>query len=187
MLTRRVDSVSGTRSLKPVAKRKPIEIGFPLSLLLIPILIIAGGLSVPHVIVARSIRRRRERVFQGRIRAAGRVMEWSDLIRAVDETRGTIIEERYSLKGPVRWWWTAEDPHELCPHVASNWRDESFRSFSEWCQERYTSIHAGRALLIATVGVPEEEIRSLQSRLRSQLGTNRLVEVVVPEFSRGNR
>jgi hypothetical protein len=41
-------------------------------------------------------------------------MEWSDFVRAVVENRGTFVEERYSLKGPDRWWWTEENVYDLC-------------------------------------------------------------------------
>ena len=36
-------------------------------------------------------------------------MSWEDVHRAMDENRGTLLEEWYSFKGPVRYWWTAEN------------------------------------------------------------------------------
>lgn len=48
---------------------------------------------------------------------------WSGRIflRALDETRGTAIVERYSFKGPVYLWWTPENVDEACPYPTVDW------------------------------------------------------------------
>lgn len=101
----------------------PREIGMPWSLLFIPILFIAAGLSLPYSFVASRIRRRRERAFRDQMKARGRVIEWSECRRAMDEGRGTLIIERYSLKGPFRWWWTSEDLYRSMPLLAAGIAD----------------------------------------------------------------
>jgi hypothetical protein len=170
------------------AGKRPPEIGLPLSLLMIPVLFIAAGLSIPVTLVVARVRRRRERAFRRRMQASSRITEWSDFVRALDENRGTLIEERYSLKGPVRWWWTSEDVYQVCPHTMVDWMtmldDPSFRPVAEWFRQRYTSPEIGQAVLVSTEGVPREEVHVLRSRLKSELGTVRWIEVVPPESLR---
>lgn len=173
---------------EPRQGRKPREIGLPWSLLLIPIFFVAAGLSLPYVLVAGRFQQRRERSFRVHMQARGRVMEWSDFLRAVEDNRGTLIEERYSFKGPDRWWWTSENVYEVCPHAMVDWmtmlNDARFHQFAKWCRQRYTSSDDGRALLVATHGAPSEEVRSLRSRLESESGTVRWIEVAPPESLR---
>jgi hypothetical protein len=163
-------------------------IGMPLSLLFIPVLAIAAGISIPVAIVASRVMRRREKAFRRHMQACGRVMEWADFIRAVDESRGTLIEERYSLKGPVRWWWTLENVYEVCPHAIVDWltmlHEPSFRPVSEWFRERYTSPDQGKAFLVSLENRPRGEAEDLRSRLHSESGTVRWIEVVPPESLR---
>jgi hypothetical protein len=116
-------------------------------------------------------------------------MEWSDFVHALDETRGTAILERYSFKGPVRWWWTSENIYDACPYPTVDWvtmLDESFLPFAEWCRQRYTSPERGQAFLVG-LG-PKEESHSLWSRLQStETGPERWIEVVPPEGVRKTR
>jgi hypothetical protein len=149
-------------------RRKPVHIGLPWSLLFIPFMFIAAGLSIPYSLVACRVQRRNEEAFQVSMTSLGRVMRWSDFVRALDETRGTAILERYSFKGPVRWWWTSENIYDASPYPTVDWLtmfDESFLPFAEWCRERYTSPEQGQAFLVGRG--PEEESRSLWTRLRS--------------------
>ena len=170
-------------------QRKPVEIGYPWSLFLIPVLFIVAGASIPYALVAMHVQRRRERAFRTQMEALGRLMNWSDFLSALRESRGTFIKERYSFKGPVRWWWTSEDFYDVCPYPTVDWltmhRDESFRPLAEWCRQRYTSPHGGRAFLVAADGVPKEEIRALRSELESDSATARWIEVPPPERFRG--
>ena len=34
---------------------------------------------------------------------------------------GTCIEEKFSPKGPVRFWWTPENVHRESPHEIIDW------------------------------------------------------------------
>jgi hypothetical protein len=180
-----------TLGLERETRRNPKarEIGLPWSLLAIPVLFIAAGLSLPYSLFARRVQQRRERAFRAQMQAQGRVIEWSDFLKAINETRGTLIEERYSFKGPVRWWWTPENVYDICSHSPVNWlamvNDRQFRPFVEWCHQRYTSPDKGQALLVT--GALREQAHSLWSRLESESGTERWVEVPPPEEIRRRR
>ena len=169
----------------PVWRHKGgLEIGSPWSLLFVPFLFIAAGLSLPYTLVARRVRRRNEETFRTRMKTLGRVMDWSDFVRALSETPGTLILERYSFKGPLRWWWTSENVYDVCPYATVDWLtmqyDESFHPFAEWCRQRYTSLDEGRAFLVGPA--PAGESLSLWSRLQcAEKGPERWIEVVPPE------
>jgi len=167
------------------AEKNPREIGLPWSLLLIPVLLLAGAISVPVALVGRRIQRRRELAFFKSMQSRARVMESASFRRAIAENRGTLLEERYSLKGPVRWWWTSENVYELCPHPMVDWmtmaNKPGYRPTIEWFRRRYTDPDEGRAFLVAAHGLAQEEIRSLRSQLESESGTVRWIEVVPPE------
>jgi len=175
---------------RPWQQRKPIEIGLPWSLLLFPVMFIGAGLSIPYSLIFRRIQRGREREFRTQIEAIGRVIEWSDFLRAVSEDRGTFIrgtfiEERYSFKGPVRRWWTPEDLYSACPYPTADRltmvKDEGFRPFAEWCRQRYTSPDRGEALLVDAHAVPTSEVRSVSNGVRSESRTARWIEVPPPK------
>jgi hypothetical protein len=166
-------------------QRKPVEIGLPWSLFFIPVLFVAAGFSIPYTFVVAYIQRRQQRAFKATMQASGRVMTWSDFIRALsDERRGTFIVERSSFKGPVRWWWTTENVYEQSPYPIADWLtmciDESFCPFAEWFRDRYTNVDKGKALLVEEG--PTTEIHSLSARLQSsESGDVRWVEVAPPK------
>jgi len=119
------------------------------------------------------------------MKALGRVMEWSEFLGALNETRGTAIVERYSFKGPVYLWWTPESFYDVCPYPTVDWftlHDESYRPFAEWCRKRYTSPDVGSAVLVGIA--PSDEGRSLHSRFESDTGPERWVEIIPPEAVR---
>jgi len=62
------------------------------------------------------------------------------------------VVERHSFKGPVRWWWTAENVYDLCPYPLVDWltmsRDAGLRQGPEWCHNRYTNVDGGQRLLV---------------------------------------
>jgi hypothetical protein len=166
----------------------PREIGLPWSLLFIPILFIAAGLSVPYALVARRIQRRREGAFRDQLEARGRVIEWFECWRAMDEGRGTLIIER-SLKGPVRRWWTWEDLYQQCPYSPIECMPyapspEGYRSFADWCRQRYTCVDGGCALLVRANGITAKEIDSLLFGDEPYSGRARWINVIPPESLR---
>jgi hypothetical protein len=171
--------------LERPARRRPREIRFPVSLVFIPVLLIAAGLSIPFSLIASSVIKKRERAFRGLMQRSGRIMDWSDFAHSAESNRGTLIEERYSLKGPVRWWWTSEDIYHECPHAIADWltmsNDPSFRPTAEWFRKRYTSPDGGRAHLVSPEKIQRGDFYDFQSRLTSESGTVRWIAIVAPE------
>lgn len=157
--------------------------------LLLPFLFVAAGLSIPYTLVRSYAQRRNKRAFHNRMNAAGRTIEWSDFLRALDETRGTAIVERCAFKGPVYLWWTPENVYDACPYPTVDWmtlHEVSFLPFAEWCRERYTSPKSGRAFLVAPS--PRGEDASLHFRFEcAEAGRERWIEVVPPEIVRKSR
>jgi hypothetical protein len=169
--------------------KRGVELGRVASLLTLPFLLIAAGLYFPYVLGWGLVQARKRRKFLEKMKALGRVMDWSDFVQAMDETRGTAIVERYSLAGTVTTlWWTPENIYEVCPYSPVDWealRDESFLPFAEWCRERYSSPEVGRALLVGPS--PKGEASSLRFRFEvcGDPGPSaRWIEVVPPEVLR---
>src|SRR5258708_6043669 len=174
-------------SAKP---KRGVEVGPMGSVLLLPFLFIAAGLYLPYAFGLGYFQRRNDRAFRGKMTTLGRVMEWSDFNRALEQAHGTAIVERYSFAGPVRLWWTSEDIYDVCPYPTVDWwalRDESFLPFAEWCRARYTSPDTGLALLVGRV--PKGVGSSLHSLFESsETGSReRWIEVVPPEIVRKKR
>jgi len=152
------------------------------SLLLLPFLLISGVLSFPYAVLTAFSRKRNKQKLQARMEAQGRVIEWSEFLNALNESRGTAIIERYSFKAPVYLWWTPENLYHVCPYPTVDWmtlHDESYGPFAEWCRIRYTSRDAGGAVLVRDPS--PAEAYSLHSRFESCSGLERWIEVVPPE------
>jgi hypothetical protein len=168
-----------------VEPKRGVEVGPVGSLLALPFLLVAAVLSVPFFLVAGCVQQLNNRKMQTKMKTLGRVMEWSDFIRALDEARGTAIVERYSLGGPVYLWWTSENVYHFCPYPAVDWwalHDASFLPFAEWYHEQYTSPKSGRAFL---VGLSPKGGQSWNSRCED--GVERWIEVVPAEVARKKR
>jgi hypothetical protein len=115
-------------------------------------------------------------------------MTWPDFVHAMNEGRGTLIREKYSLKGPDRWWWSSEDVYAESPYPAVDWltmlMDNPFPEFSEWCRHRYSGAEAGKALLVDPESVSESALKSFKSRLQFESGVVRWIEVAPPKRRR---
>lgn len=78
-------------------------------------------------------------------------MEWARFIGEMKDGHGTLIVERFSFKGPIRMWWTADNIYDLCPYPLADWAtmvyDTDYDAVRDWCHERYTSATAS-ALLV---------------------------------------
>ena len=76
------------------------------------------------------------------MKVQGRMMDWAHFIREINDSHGTLIVERFSLKGPIRMWWTRENVYEVCPHPLVDWltmsNDKSFDAVRDWCHSQYT-------------------------------------------------
>jgi hypothetical protein len=155
-------------------------------ILLVPVLAVGACIAIPFHFVSRWTRQHREHAFRMLMKSQGRLITWPDLLRAMHDSGGTCIEEKFSPKGPVRFWWTREDVFRESPHEIIDWftMRKGFRGwqFVQWCHERYTSAEGGSAVLVDTPLVPKREIYALWSACRSDANTGRWVEVAPPEI-----
>ena len=142
-------------------KGSPILFGRVWSIVFLPLLFVAAGLSIPYSVLRSRLQRRRERRFQESMEHDGRVIPWAEFERELAKSEGTLIVERLSFKGPIRWWWTVENVYELSPYPLVDWLtlmgDSDFQSTRQWFGERYTAPGGQALLVIAT----KEEKRSI--------------------------
>jgi hypothetical protein len=173
---------ASTHEAKPFAA----YLGAVLGVLLIPVFAVAAVLAVPFVFVLKWVRQHREHSFRLRMKSRGRLMTWAEFLRTMRDSGGTCIEERFSPKGPVRFWWTAEDVHGESPYPIIDWftmrKGRKAEPFIRWCRERYTGADAGRAVLIDTGLVAKRDIYALWSECRGEASEARWVEVAPPEI-----
>lgn len=145
-------------------RRKPIKLGPVAGVLMLPLLLIGGALSLPYAMVWRNVMFRRERRFTKSMKAAERVIDWEHFLPEINAGHGTLIVERFSFKGPIRMWWTREDVYEICPYPTVDWltmaRDTGFDVVRDWCHSKYTS-NTGSALL---VDASKEQRRTILGR-----------------------
>ena len=84
----------------------------------------------------------------------GRTMLWPDFVRKSSEENGTLIVAADSHKGPVRWWWTADNIYELCPYPLVDWiamfNGPKFKAAVEWVASRYTGPDGQAFLILAS-------------------------------------
>jgi len=150
-------------------RRKPFKVPVIFAPIYIPLLFLAGALSIPWAYIQKSAQRRRERRFAEQMKRAGRLMQWRDFKQAEANGTGTAIGEHLSMKGPFRLWWTPDDIPATSPHkwkwgehVA--WLEPEFLPFFQWCYARYTNPQSGLAQLVP---VPEEERNQLKAMMTS--------------------
>ena len=172
-----------------VAKRRPRrEIGLPWSLLLIPALFIFAGLCIPYMALASLVMLWRERAFSKQMAGRSRVMGWPDFRQALEQRRGTVIVERYSFAGPVRWWWTQDQVSDVCPYPIVDWfqmtRHARYRPLVDWFRQRYTGAEGDGARLVDREGVPKDELKAVFAELESESTNVRRIEVAPPEAMR---
>ena len=170
------------REQKPFAA----SLGAILGILLIPVLMLGACLAIPYAFVLRRMRQRREHKFKSLMKSRGRLITWPALERQMHVSGGTCIEERFSPKGPVRFWWTREDVYRESPYEIIDWftmrKGRKGEQFIHWCRERYTNAEGGSAVLVDTALVPKREIYTLWAECRSAAKTARWVEVAPPEI-----
>ena len=80
-----------------------------LGMLLVPVVFIGACFAVPYSFLLRLRQQRREDALKSLMRSQGRFISWAEFLRTMRESGGTCIEERFSAKGPVRFWWTPEN------------------------------------------------------------------------------
>jgi hypothetical protein len=142
-------------------EKKERTFGPAWSIVFLPLLFIAAGLSFPYGFVAKLRTANRERRFAEAMRMRGRTLDWNGLSKRLEAGQGTLIVERLSLKGPARLWWTADSIYELCPHPLverlTMFNDPEFEAAAEWLTLRYTGVD-GRGFLVLTT---REQMRTL--------------------------
>ncbi len=161
-------------------------LGAILGVLLIPVIFVGACFAFPYTFVLRWMRLHGEHRLRLLMKSRGRLMTWPEFVRRMHETGGTCIEERFSPKGPVRFWWTREDLHRESPYEIIDWftmrKGRQYEPFVHWCRARYTSAEAGSAILVDTPLVPRREIYALWSECRSDTMKAQWIEVAPPEI-----
>lgn len=150
--------------------RKPKEVPFPLSLLFIPILFVGAALSYPYLAVVNALLRRKERRFEAEMLAANRSFMWDGSIQSLVDRGGTLIEEWFCPKGPVRWWWTRDDISATSPHVFTEVGpmalfDDSYDAFSVWCHDHYLNRNATTLFVASSYGTRALPRNKLEEKL----------------------
>lgn len=132
-------------------------IALPLFLVIAPL---AAAISIPYTRISRRRQNEREDKFREDMKAVNRTMEWPDFKSKLSHGKGTLIVERFSFKGPVRYWWIDEDVYEKCPFPLVDWltlcRSE-YDHVREWFGTQYLNDE-GQALLVVGNG---EQWRSI--------------------------
>ena len=108
------------------------------------------------------------------MKSRGRFIAWAEFLRAMRETGGTCIEERFSPKGPVRFWWTPENVYRESPTkslIGSRCAKAAVRSrLFRWCRERYTNADGGSAVLVRRAVCAEEGDLHAMGRVQIRSG-----------------
>ena len=179
-MTMRTPDIGPAPGQRPHASASSTVLGVAM----MPVLLVGAGLAISSATVLRWKRRYQENSLRTAMKARGRVISWPSFLEKMRASGGTCIEERFSPKGPMRFWWTQEDIYAESPHKIIDWftmhKGGAATSFVHWCRERYTSGN-GSAVLVDTRGVGKKEIYALWSECRSHSCIARWVEVAPPE------
>jgi hypothetical protein len=157
-----------------------------LGVLLVPVIALVACVAIPCNFVWRWLRQHQEHRFRMQMKSQGRLMAWAEFVSAMRDKGGTCIEERFSPRGPVRFWWTPENVHGESPYPIVDWftmrKGRRAVPFIHWCRERYTRGDEGKAVLVDTGLVSHRDIYALWSECRSESAIARWVEVAPPEI-----
>jgi hypothetical protein len=181
-----------TQSAEPQPKTKRrSSLNVLLELALIPVAVGVAAVAIPLSFVPRWLQKHREHSFRMKMKSSGRLITWQQFLRSMRDSGGTCIEEKFSPKGPVRFWWTPEDVASESPYEIIDWftmrKGRRGDAFVRWCRERYTNADTGSAVLVDAPFVPRHEIYGLWAECRSQAGPARWVEVAPPEILPSNK
>jgi hypothetical protein len=176
-----------TESAEPELKTKRrTSLNVLLELALIPVAIGVAAVAVPLSFVPRWLQKHREHTFRLKMKSSGRLITWQVFLHSMRNSGGTCIEEKFSPKGPVRFWWTPDDVPSRSPHEIIDWftmrKGRRGDAFVYWCRERYTNADTGSAVLVDAPFVPRREIYGLWAECRSESGPAHWVEVAPPEI-----
>ncbi len=175
-----------TQGQQSTEKPPSTATGTVMGVAMIPVLFAGACLAIPYTVGARWLRVHREHKLRLKMKSAGRLIAWAEFVCAMRERGGTCIEEKFSPKGPVRFWWTPEEVRRESPHEIIDWftmrKGRQHEPFVHWCRERYTNADGGSAVLVDATLVPRREIYALWSECRSDAAKARWVEVAPPEI-----
>jgi len=156
--------------------RIPYPVSVILGILFIPVLLIAGPLSIPIAAILRRRAARKERLLTTEMKACGRLIPWSEARSLVANSSGMFIEEMDSPKSS-RIWWTPEDLPAISPHPCyfdegpDPWEHELF---FDWCRSHCTNPEGGTAHL---VDVQDNEREEALQALKEFLSARRCVSI----------
>ncbi len=175
-----------TRETENAEKHASTWKGAVTGIAMIPVLAVGACLAIPYTVGVRWLRLHGEHKLRLLMRSRGRLVTWPEFVRAMHETGGTCIEEKFTAKGPVRFWWTPEDVRRESPYEITSWftmrKGRQHETFVRWCRSRYTSADDGCAVLVDTPLVPRREIYTLWSECRSNAAKAQWIEVAPPEI-----
>lgn len=157
-----------------------------LGVLLVPVALIGACLVLPYRSIHRALLHSREHSLRALMKSRQRLISWPEFVRTMRAAGGTCVEEKFSPKGPTRFWFTPENVYQQSPHQIIDWftmrKGRQYEPFIHWCRTRYTSADSGSALLVDTWGVGRKEIYAFWAECRSASGAARWVEVAPPEI-----
>jgi len=133
-------------------QRRPVVIPAPISLLLIPVMLLVAGASIPYMICVAILQNRAEKRYVEARRREGRLLKYGDVREAAIARKGTLVVEKLSSKGPWRFWWTSDDLRQICPVILPTAdREEGLievdDAFRAWFSERYIDGSSGASLV----------------------------------------
>ena len=167
-------------------KRPSTAVDTVMGVVMIPVFFAGACLAFPYTACVRWLRMYREHKLRLRMKACGRLIAWQEFARLMREAGGTCIEEKFSPRGPVRFWWTCEDVVRQSPYEIIDWftmrKGRQQEPFVRWCRARYTHAETGSALLVDHPLAPRREIYSLWSECRSEAAKAQWIEVAPPEI-----
>jgi len=169
-----------------VHKKSNALAGAVLGVAMVPVALAGAAIVMPIHLITRWKRQHAELKLRGLMKLRGRLITWQEFLRAMHEHGGTCIEERFSPKGPVRFWWTPENVYHESPYEIIDWftmrKGRRAEPFIRWCRERYTSADGGSAAMVDAGLVPRREIYTVWTECRSEMAKARWVEVAPPEI-----
>ncbi len=175
-----------TQGTESAGKQPSTAMDTVMGVAMIPVLFVGACLAVPYTLGARWLRMHGEHKLRLLMKSRGRLITWPEFVRAMHERGGTCIEEKFTAKGPVRFWWTPEDVRRESPHEIIDWftmrKGRQYEPFVLWCRARYTSAEAGSAMLVDHPLVSRREIYALWSQCRSDAMKANWIEVAPPEI-----
>jgi len=132
-----------------------------------------GALSGPGTKIWWAIKRRQERKFATQMKAANRLVSWSEVRSHVENGHGCLISDHLSYKGPVRLWRTQDDVPGVSPYpyVLEESPDSLESPNSEldaWCRARFTTPQSGTAVLVELRYIERESLRQTLTEFGNQ-------------------